>query len=388
MDKNVQAGINEAQVLVRSGEPKAALELLLALRSSVQSNLELDLNLAMIYRQLGKLSEAVAALDRVLAQDPYSFLALLSKGSIFEQLGSVRRAGEIYKNALKIAPPANRLPSSLLGPIEQAQSLVQAQNTLLYQDLKSHIDGFLEMEPSDEVRSRIQGSLELLTGRSRLFHSQAIQLQYPGLPAVPFFDRSHFPWLSQLEAESGSIKQELTTFLENQRGGFSPYVAYAPGTPENQFAELNHSNRWQSLWLWKDGEPKTDEQAYFPITTEILKGLPLCDQPGFAPTALFSALAPKTRIPPHTGSTNVRALVHLPLILPGPAHFRVGNKRRSWRFGEAWVFDDTIEHEAQNDADETRFILIFDVWNPFISEIEKRAITQLLLKHRSWLSSE
>ena len=141
MDKNVQAGINEAQVLVRSGEPKAALELLLALRSSAESNLELDLNLAMIYRQLGKLSEAVAALDRVLAQDPYSFIALLSKGSIFEQLGSVRRAGEIYKNALKIAPPANRLPSSLLGPIEQAQSLVQAQNTLLYQDLKSHIDG-------------------------------------------------------------------------------------------------------------------------------------------------------------------------------------------------------------------------------------------------------
>ena len=181
-----------------------------------------------------------------------------------------------------------------------------------------------------------------------------------------------------MEAESGSIKQELTTFLENQKEGFSPYVAYAPGTPENQFAELNHSTRWQSLWLWKDGEPQSDEQASFPRTTEILKGLPLCDQPGFAPTALFSALAPKTRIPPHTGSTNVRALAHLPLILPGPARFRVGNKTRSWRFGEAWVFDDTIEHEAQNDADETRFILIFDVWNPFISESEKRAITELL----------
>ena len=51
------------------------------------------------------------------------------------------------------------------------------------------------------------------------------------------------------------------------------------------------------------------------------------------------------------------------------------------------MFDDTIEHEAQNDADETRFILIFDVWNPFISESEKRAITELLQKHRSWLYS-
>lgn len=388
MDKDVQEGIDKAQVLLRSGEPEAARKLLLALKSSAQEHRELDLNLAMIHRRLGELTEAIAALDRVLAQDPYSFMALLSKGSILEQKGLVRGAAEVYKNALKIAPPVDRLPSALHRPVEQAQRVVQTQNTLLYQDLKTHIDGYLGTEANDEVRSRLEGSLELLTGRSRLFHSQAIQLQYPGLPAVPFFDRSHFPWLPQLEAESGSIKQELTTFLQNQRGGFSPYVAYAPGTPENQFAELNHSTRWQSLWLWKDGLAQTDVQASFPKTSELLKSLPLCHQPGFAPTALFSALAPKTRIPPHTGSTNVRALVHLPLILPGPAHFRVGNKTRSWRYGEAWVFDDTIEHEAENDANETRYILIFDVWNPFLSEPEKAAITELLQRHRAWLRSQ
>ena len=95
MDKNVQAGINDAQALVRSGEPEAALELLLTLKFSAKGHLELDLNLAMIYRQLGKLTEAIAALDQVLAQDPYSFIALLSKGSIFEQMGSVRWAGSV-----------------------------------------------------------------------------------------------------------------------------------------------------------------------------------------------------------------------------------------------------------------------------------------------------
>ena len=85
-------------------------------------------------------------------------------------------------------------------------------------------------------------------------------------------------------------------------------------------------------------------------TTEVLAEMPLADQPGFAPTALFSALAPRTRIPPHTGSTNSRLVVHLPLVLPGPARFRVGNDTRAWRMGEAWVFDDTIEHEAWNEA--------------------------------------
>ncbi|HBS36522.1 MAG TPA: aspartyl beta-hydroxylase, partial [Parvularcula sp.] len=56
--------------------------------------------------------------------------------------------------------------------------------------------------------------------------------------------------------------------------------------------------------------------------------LPILKVDSFGPTAMFSALAPRTRIPPHTGSTNVRAIVHLPLTLPGPAWFRVCNDKR------------------------------------------------------------
>jgi aspartyl/asparaginyl beta-hydroxylase (cupin superfamily) len=39
--------------------------------------------------------------------------------------------------------------------------------------------------------------------------------------------------------------------------------------------------------------------------------------------------------------------------------------------GTAWVFDDTIEHEAWNDSDEPRAILIFDVWNPELTALER-----------------
>ena len=115
-----------------------------------------------------------------------------------------------------------------------------------------------------------------------------------------------------------------------------------------------------------------------PQTAALLDELPLADQPGYAPTAMFSALEAHTRIPPHTGSTNVRLLCHLPLILPGPAFFRVGAETRAWEIGQGWVFDDTIEHEAWNDADELRVILIFDLWNPFIEEGEKPLINALL----------
>jgi aspartyl/asparaginyl beta-hydroxylase (cupin superfamily) len=34
------------------------------------------------------------------------------------------------------------------------------------------------------------------------------------------------------------------------------------------------------------------------------------------------------------------------------------------------VFDDTIEHDAWNDSDQIRIILIFDIWNPLLTSAE------------------
>ncbi|MBV8146008.1 MAG: aspartyl/asparaginyl beta-hydroxylase domain-containing protein, partial [Gammaproteobacteria bacterium] len=47
-------------------------------------------------------------------------------------------------------------------------------------------------------------------------------------------------------------------------------------------------------------------------------------------------------------------------------------------------FDDTIEHEAWNDSDTPRAILIFDVWNPLLSDAERELITtatELYVRH-------
>jgi aspartyl/asparaginyl beta-hydroxylase (cupin superfamily) len=114
-----------------------------------------------------------------------------------------------------------------------------------------------------------------------------------------------------------------------------------------------------------------------PQTAALLGELPLADQPGYAPTAMFSALEAHTRIPPHTGSTNVRLLCHLPLILPGPARFRVGAETREWQMGQAWVFDDTIEHEAWNGSERTRVILLFEIWRPELSAAERALVSAM-----------
>ncbi|MGH8204373.1 MAG: aspartyl/asparaginyl beta-hydroxylase domain-containing protein, partial [Steroidobacteraceae bacterium] len=118
--------------------------------------------------------------------------------------------------------------------------------------------------------------------------------------------------------------------------------------------------------------------ARAPATMAAILRLPQAEVDLRSPTAMFSVLKPKTRIPPHTGIANFRLVVHLPLVLPAGCGFRVGGETREWRMGEAWVFDDTIEHEAWNDSDETRIILICDVWSPRLSPEERSAIRSVI----------
>ena len=70
-------------------------------------------------------------------------------------------------------------------------------------------------------------------------------------------------------------------------------------------------------------------------------------------------------------------IVHLALDVPPGCGFRVGNAVREWVEGRAFAFDDTIEHEAWNDSDEDRVVLIFDIWRPELTEEEKRELTLL-----------
>ena len=87
---------------------------------------------------------------------------------------------------------------------------------------------------------------------------------------------------------------------------------------------------------------------------------------------------PGAHIPPHNGVANTRLVCHLPLIVPAGCWFRVGAERRDWEVGEAWVFDDTIEHEAMNPTDALRVILIVDTWHPDLVAGERAAVAAVM----------
>ncbi len=127
-DKAVQPLIQAALASLQRGDANGALAMLVEAEKKHPESVGIKLNLALVRRTLADYPGALRALDAALAIDPYLFLALLSKGAVLEQMGEERRAAEIYRDALKIAPPPDQTPPSLVEPIRRAQEVVAAKD--------------------------------------------------------------------------------------------------------------------------------------------------------------------------------------------------------------------------------------------------------------------
>jgi aspartyl/asparaginyl beta-hydroxylase (cupin superfamily) len=231
---------------------------------------------------------------------------------------------------------------------------------------------------SAEARSRAERLVSNRARRTRQFHQEPTEFHYPGVPEIEFHDRSHFPQFELLESATEVIRGEFDALLRAEAAEMVPYIQYPEHVPLAQWKELNNSREWTAVHLLRNGERVEANARHCPRTLEVLARM---DQPyirGGSPNAMFSLLAPKTRIPPHTGVANTRLVCHLPLIVPPGCGFRVGDSTREWRVGEAFAFDDTIEHEAWNDSDELRVVLIIDLWQPSLSDEERRAVTAVI----------
>ena len=373
-----------AKAALQARDARAALDLLDQVEPAAATcDTFLDRSLAL--RMLGDLAGAVDALDQALAREPRHFLALLSKGALLERLGRGREAALAYKYALTVAPGADQIAPALASPVARARQAVEAHAAALAEHLAAAVAGTRDRFAGEDL-GRFDECLAIFAGTARAFVQEPLLLHYPRLPAIPFYERDLFPWLADLEAATPVFQAELAAVMEARAEDFAPYVAYPPGVPVNQWGELNHSRRWSSFFLWRDGARRDGACALCPNTAAILSSLPMADQPGFAPTVMFSVLEAHTRIPAHTGASNTRLIVHLPLVLPGPARFRVGNETREWRMGEAWVFDDTIEHEAWNDAGEPRAILILDIWNPLLTPAERALVSAMMTAKNAFMA--
>jgi len=356
-----------------SGE---ALELLQLAHRAAPAEPMILVSLAMALRERADAEGEGRALTEALTLDPYCLPALLARAALVEREEGGRAAATHYRNALRVAPPERAWPPQLRTALAHARDCVDRASSALSEFLEARLGVARErLSPNEAERWREAGAL--LAGRSEPYPSKPNRLLVPRLPAVPFFDRAQFAWVDALERRTAEITEELRAVHAEAREDFQPYVAYEPGTPVNQWKELNHSRRWSSYFLWQHGAPVEAHQRACPRTAEALAEVEMADIGGLCPNAMFSALAPHTHIPPHHGETNARLVVHLPLIVPDNCLYRVGFEHRRWKVGEVLIFDDSIEHEARNDSDELRVVLIFDVWNPLLSAAEREMVREI-----------
>ena len=358
---------------LQAGNPARARALLARALAVDGANAALWMNFATSCRALDNLDDEATALERVLSLEPRHLLALLQKAELLARRGKPKAAASVYHNALQTLQPNQRLPSVLRDSLDRATEAVRRNDTAL----ANHIDGSVRAvraaHPAAEL-ARAEHALAALTGSKRIYLPQPTFLHVPKLATEEFYPREQFPWLAEFEAATAEIRAEFERALLEDAAGAVPYIDYPEGVPLDQWAELNKSRRWSAFFLWRDGKRVDAHADRCPRTASLIEKAPTAGVPGYAPTVFFSILDRRSHIPPHTGVTNSRLIVHLPLIVPGNCRFRVGSETREWETGKAWVFDDSIEHEAWNDSDVPRAILIFDTWHPGLTAGERELI--------------
>lgn len=356
---------------LRSGQPGPALERLNA-AAPVLREPAAWYNLASARLALGDHRGALAAAEETLALQPRFWTALLLKGQVLEALNDPNGAAGAYEAALASAPPFGQVAMEHRAVLRRAVEFVRTWSEQRAAFIREQVAAAL----GGEAGRRFDTSLEVLAGKRSIYRQQPQGYFFPELPCIEFFDAAEFLWLEPILAETEVIRAEFLA-ASAAEAGLEPYIQYGAGAPIDQWAELNHNPRWSAFHLLKDGGPVQPNAGRCPRTLQALEAAPQPDIPGRSPVAMFSLLKPRTRIPPHTGVTNARLIVHIPLIVPAGCGFRVGAETREWRVGEAFVFDDTIEHEAWNNSDEPRCVLIFDIWNPHLREKERAAVSAM-----------
>jgi aspartate beta-hydroxylase len=383
---HAQALFHIGQIALQQRNPAKARAFLERAANAAPGDPIIALNLAFAWGALGNAGEEFAAITRSLAADPYYFPALLAKGIFFERNGDRKNAARTYKDLMIILPPDGDIPDSMRGAIAHGRELI-VENAVA---LDTHIERAVQdvrLKYGREEQVRFDRCKDVVLGRRKVYAPQPSLLHFPELPVIEFFDRAQFPWLADLESKTDAIREELQRVMREDAGEFTAYIDHPVDSPSRQWLELNHSARWSVFFLWKDGARYEINCGRCPQTAAAAEALPIVRIPNFGPTIMYSTLAPRTHIPPHSSVTNSRLVVHLPLIVPEGCRFRVGDQVREWKEGQAWVFDDTIEHEAWNDSDQTRVILMIDIWHPMLTSAERDLVAGMLNGVKSYYES-
>jgi len=217
-------------------------------------------------------------------------------------------------------------------------------------------------------------------------------MNYPGLSAPSPL------WTNYMEENHGSISASLQENFEAIKRDYINLASLDNDNTQEKKSDYidEHNKLHNGEWNWNSyvqkGQVSGSFAATCPHTVKVLEGLshtPNSLTPEKVNSlvkgmpfsyAFFSALGPKSEIAAHYGPTNLRIRCHLPLILPesGDCGLEIGGELVRWEVGKPLFFDDCFMHRVWNHSpNETRVILLFDIWHPELEREEVEAIKDM-----------
>ena len=181
---------------------------------------------------------------------------------------------------------------------------------------------------------------------------------------LPQFDKA-------LKNNFNTIKQEFVDFYNHN-------TIPSAGEVSAEQLRIENEHKWKTLVLKVFGYYNKDNCDKCPVTYNTLK-----DYDNIV-SALFSVMEPGTHIKPHRGVFNGVVRYHLGIIIPksDKVFINIDNQKRFWKENKSFVFDDTLLHEAINNSQEKRVIMIIDFLRPLPPPLDlvNKAILKIISK--------
>jgi len=328
------------------------------------------LRLATVRRAAGDFPGAVKCAVAAVELEPRNFLMCLLLGSLRETMGAFHAAERAYRAARAHAPLDLSFQPMVARQLQRARRFVDAASYWRNQLLDWRGAPGLTAEEDRRMRGFRTNVVENLDAGPLVPPAYVI----PGIRPKRYFEPGAFRGISELELATAAVLEEFLALAEEKGEQLSSRLSGLHGAED----QLGRTGKWSMIPLIRNGKVVDEFASRCPRTMALAQGLDMPKLSLISPSLYFSVLEPNTRIPPHTGITNARVIAHLPLVVPENCGFRVGGEVRQWEVGKAMVFDDMTTHEAWNDSDRIRVVLIADLWRPELSLGERRAVAELM----------
>jgi len=317
--------------------------------------------------------------------DPEAAISQLLRGELLERSGDLNGALWQYFKSVTGAQLSgywldeDSTPDAYFGLVVHAIEKIRTHKKAIfrqsYEDLRiAHGPKALE-----RVDKALASHLREIDCRPRDIRQKPRFFYFPDLPDARFHDPFLHPWALSLQNSFSAIQREALEVWGADKK-FQNYLQLSDRTTINDYVRGDGAApSWEAYFFYRHGRRFDENHKRCPKTSEILDRLELCRIADQAPEICFSVLKPGTHLLPHYGVTNIRLVMHLPLIVPDHCALHLtGEKEHIWEEGKLLMFDDTFEHEAWNRSAHTRIVLLMDCWNPYLSAIERTALKQLL----------